>query len=56
MDSVKCTVKLPRALWREARIRALDEDTEFQEIVAKALTVYLKTPLKNAKKQKNKEA
>lgn len=41
-DTVKCTVRLPRKLWREARVRALDEGTEFQIIVAKALEAYLK--------------
>jgi hypothetical protein len=45
-EMVKTTMKLPKALWREARIRALDEDKDFQGIVASALTAYLKTPLK----------
>lgn len=43
---VKTGLKLPRALWREAHIRALDENCEFQEIVAAALEAYLKTPLR----------
>ena len=41
-ETVKTSVKLPRSLWREARIRAIDEDTELQEIVARALEAYLK--------------
>jgi hypothetical protein len=45
-ELVKTTIKLPKTLWREARIRALDEDKDFQEIVASALAAYLKTPLK----------
>lgn len=43
---VKCTVKLPEPLWRKARIRALDERAEFQAVVARALDLYLKTPVK----------
>jgi len=41
-EYVKTSLKLPKALWREARIRAMDEGTEFQVIVAKALEAYLK--------------
>ena len=42
-NMVKCTVKLPEALWRAARIRALEERSEFQSLVARALELYLKT-------------
>jgi hypothetical protein len=49
MERVKCTVQLPRPLWRDAKVRALDEGTEFQIIVAKALEAYLKTPIKRVK-------
>jgi hypothetical protein len=45
-EMVKTTTRLPKALWREAHIRALDEDRDFQDIVAIALDAYLKTPLK----------
>ena len=41
-ELVKTTIRLPRNLWREARIRALDEGTGFQEIVTRALSSYLK--------------
>ena len=41
-DTVKTSVKLPRSLWRAARIRAMDDGTELQEIVARALEAYLK--------------
>jgi hypothetical protein len=42
-DAVKTTVRIPRALWKDARVRALDEGRDFQEIVADALKQYLKT-------------
>lgn len=41
-DLVKTTLRLPRKLWREARIRALDEGTDFQDLVTRALKSYLK--------------
>jgi hypothetical protein len=41
-EYVKTSLKLPKALWREARIRALDEGTQFQVIVARALEAFLK--------------
>ena len=31
MAMEKCTLRLPRAVWREARIRALDEDKDFSD-------------------------
>lgn len=40
---VKTTIRLPRRLWRDVRIRALDEGRDFQEVVAAALELYLKT-------------
>ena len=40
-DTVKCTVKLPADLWRAARHRAIDENRDFQEVVADALKLYL---------------
>jgi hypothetical protein len=45
-EMVKTSTRLPKALWREAHIRALDEGRDFQEIVASALDAYLKTPRK----------
>ena len=46
---VKCTLKLPAPIWREARIRALDERKDFQDVVADALEAYLKRPQKGPK-------
>jgi len=38
----KTTIRLPEDIWRAARIKALDEDRDFQDIVADALRDYLK--------------
>lgn len=48
-ETVKSTVKLPADLWRAARHRALDERRDFQDVVASALELYLKQPLKGGK-------
>ena len=39
----KSTVDLPVDLWRAAKIRALDEGSDFRAVVVKALEAYLKT-------------
>mgnify|MGYP001577600107 CR=1 FL=1 len=41
-DFVKTSLKIPRDLWRAAHIRAMDEGTDLQVIVARALAAYLK--------------
>jgi hypothetical protein len=46
IEMVKTSTRLPKALWRDARVRALDEGRDFQEILASALAAYLKTPIK----------
>jgi hypothetical protein len=47
VEMVKCSLKLPRPIWRESKIRALDEDRDWQMLVADALRLYLdKTPTK----------
>ncbi len=43
---VRSTVEFPPELWRRAKIRAMDERTDFRAIVLKALRAYLATPLK----------
>lgn len=43
---VKTTIRLPRDLWREARIQALDEQTNFQAVLTKALKDYLQAQRK----------
>jgi hypothetical protein len=45
-EMVKTTIRLPRSIWRDARVRALDEGIDLQDLVSAALTSYLKTPLK----------
>jgi len=39
---VKTSLRLPEDLWREAHIRALDERTDMQVIVTRALEAYLR--------------
>jgi len=41
--TVKTSVKLPKALWREASIRALDEGRDLQDVIAAALDFYFKS-------------
>jgi uncharacterized protein (DUF4415 family) len=45
----KTTLRIDEKVWRAARIRALDEGTDFQNIVDKALRLYLKTPTGGAR-------
>ena len=45
-EMVKCSLRLPEKIWRGAKIRAIDERTEFQIVVARALEMYLKAPPK----------
>ena len=39
---VKTTVNLPEALWRAAKIAALDERTDLRGVIVAALEAYLK--------------
>jgi hypothetical protein len=38
----KTSLELPDALWRAAKIRALDDHTDFKSVVIAALEAYLK--------------
>jgi len=49
IETVKTSLKLPKKLWREAHILALDDGREFQEIVAAALDTYLAARRKGGK-------
>lgn len=40
---MKTTVELPEPLWRAAKIRAMDERTDFRSVVIAALDAYLRT-------------
>jgi hypothetical protein len=42
VETHKTSVTLPKALWREATVRALDEGRDLQDVVAAALELYLK--------------
>jgi hypothetical protein len=41
-ETVKTTVDLPRALWREAKVRAMDAHTDLRSVIIAALEAYLK--------------
>ncbi len=43
-DMVKTSLALPRALWKAAHVRALDEGRDMQDVIASALELYLKAP------------
>lgn len=42
---IKTTVALDEALWKRARMRAIEESRDLQDIVADALVAYLRTPV-----------
>jgi hypothetical protein len=41
-ETHKTSIKLPKALWRAATVRAIDEGRDLQDVVASALELYLK--------------
>ena len=41
---MKTTVELPGDLWRAAKIRAMDDQTDLRSIIIAALRTYLKLP------------
>jgi hypothetical protein len=45
----KTTLYLPEPVWRQAKIRAMDEGTSLQAMALAALQAYLKTPKKESK-------
>jgi hypothetical protein len=44
-ETAKTTLRLPASLLERAKIRAIKEHRTLQEIVADAITTYLKTPV-----------
>jgi hypothetical protein len=40
-ELIKCSFWCPRELWRETKIRAMDESLELQQLMVKALQEYL---------------
>jgi hypothetical protein len=43
-QNVKTTIDLPQALWRAAKLRAMDERRDLRSMVIEALRAYLRTP------------
>lgn len=41
--TVKTTVELPEGLWREAKIRAMDERRDLRAVIIEALEMLLKS-------------
>lgn len=41
---IKTTIGLPEPLWKRARIRAVEEGRDLQDVVASALEAYLARP------------
>jgi hypothetical protein len=41
---VRTTIEFPPALWRAAKIRAMDDGTDLRSVVMTALRAYLATP------------
>ena len=50
VKTVKTSIEIPKELWRAAKIRAMDEKKNFQDIVAEALREFLKKPKKGGSK------
>jgi hypothetical protein len=45
-ESLKTSFSISRALWRRAKVRALDEGIELQELITKAMELYLDKKVK----------
>lgn len=41
MKTTKTSIEIPEEIWRAAKIRAMDEKKNFQDIVAEALAEFL---------------
>lgn len=51
-DEIKKTsLELPLELWRQAKKRAIDEESDLRDVVIRALTAYLRT--KPRKEERN---
>jgi len=49
VESQKISCRIPRPLWREGKILAMDLNVDFQDIVVRALEAYLRAPEKRGK-------
>lgn len=45
---MKTSLTLPMELWQQAKIRAVQERRDLQDVIASALEAYLKTAAKKA--------
>jgi hypothetical protein len=45
-ESLKTSFSISRQLWRRAKVRALDEGIELQELISRALELYLERKAK----------
>lgn len=50
MKTMRTSIELPEELWTGAKIRAAQEKTNLQDVIADALRQYLKLPRKGGKK------
>jgi hypothetical protein len=48
--TVRTSIEIPEDVWRAAKIRAMDERKNFQDVVAAALRAYLRRLKKGGKK------
>ena len=48
-EMVKTTLRLPKQIFQAAKVRAIHEERNLQDILADALEAYLKTKIKKAK-------
>jgi hypothetical protein len=49
-DTVKTTIVIPRALWRRAKVRAAETDSDFRSVVIVALEALLATKTKKGRR------
>jgi hypothetical protein len=47
---IKTSVEIPEELWTEAKIRAVHDKINLQDVIAAALREYLKRPRKGGKR------
>ena len=48
-EMVKTTLRLPKQIFQDAKVRAIHEERNLQDIFADALETYQKTKIKKAK-------
>ena len=49
VPTVKTSIEIPEEVWRAAKIRAVQDRTNLQDVIAAALREYLKRPKKGGK-------